>query len=71
MNYKKEILKTKTALINKALKSGIYENFGEKEIDKLKDKIKYNPYGNHEDRLLAKMLDDLYLWAQNLEDIKQ
>lgn len=33
----KEIQKEKTKLINYATKKGIYENFGQKEVDKLRD----------------------------------
>jgi len=35
---KKDIEKFKNKLIAKARKSGIYENFGQKEVSKLKDK---------------------------------
>ena len=42
----KQINKFKKQLTKKAIKSGIYENFGQKEINKLKEIYKEHKYNN-------------------------
>ena len=44
---------------------GIYENFGQNEILKLKDKYRYNPYGTEKERHTAHIIDGLDDWASN------
>ena len=48
-------------------KRGGYENFGQREIDAMKDKLNYNPYGTSDERKIAKMLDGLDNWAMNYD----
>lgn len=61
----KEINTIKIKLTKKAQKSGIYENFGQKEIFDLKDKYHYNDmrYGDKETRLSASLIDNFNEWA--------
>ena len=54
-------------MIKKALKSGIGENFGQKELQKLKDKYGYNPFGTIKEREMAKLFDYLDNWLMNLD----
>ena len=53
---RRDVSKAKSALIKKALKRGLYENFGQKEIRKLQDKYGYIPE--------VERLDD---WAMNFD----
>ena len=46
------IKRVQKQLSNKWKKKGGWENFGQKELRKMKDKFKYDPYGSpQEDRL--------------------
>ncbi len=69
-NIMKEIRKIKKQLINKALKKGIWENFGQKEYLKLKDKYsKYmNVFSVETDKRLNEELDGFYNWCINFND---
>ena len=49
----------------KAEEGGLYENFGQNEISKLKDKYRYNPYGTEKERHTAHIIDGLDDWASN------
>ena len=64
-NLKRDIDKLKKQLINKWKNKGAYENLGQKEIKKLKDKYHYNPYGSPQERQIAKQIDKLEDWAEN------
>lgn len=59
-------------MTEKAKKSGICENFGQKEIMQLRERYGYNPYGNEKERRVANEIDRLSNWAANfsLNDIK-
>jgi len=58
----KEIEKTKNSLLIKAKKNGLYENFGQVEIRKLKDKfIDFASYTN-EMKLIRKSIDNFDYW---------
>lgn len=57
--------KVKKSLIAKWKKKGGYENFGEKELRKLKDKFNYDPYGTPDERRIASILDNFDKWAMN------
>lgn len=58
-------------MIEKAKKKGIYENFGQDEIRKLKDKYNYNALLKSDDCLSKKeiiirdTIDELNQWAMN------
>jgi hypothetical protein len=63
-----EIKKLKYRLLCKAQKSGLYENFGDKEFRNLSDKHKINPYGNPEEREVAEKILDFSKWARHVGD---
>ena len=54
-------------MIRKAKKNGLDENFGMDEIEKLKRKYGYNPYGSIDDRVNAEIIDELMEWCNNLD----
>jgi hypothetical protein len=56
---------TKKKLMKKWKQKGGYENFGQKELDILKKKLKYNPYGSQEERQIARALDGFDNWSMN------
>jgi len=70
MRLATDINNNKKRLIAKAKKRGLYENFGQTEVRKLKDKYGYNDlqYGDTEERLLASMLDHFDTWCMNVCD---
>ena len=59
------VKRVKKQLMKKWAKKGGYENFGQKELRKLKDKLHYNPYGSPQERQISKMLDAFNNWAMN------
>ena len=59
---KKDINKYRKNLILKAKKKGLYENFGQKEVRKLKDKYDFF------DRSLGDLILDFDKWAMNVDD---
>ena len=63
----KDIQKTKSSLIRRVDRYGIYENFGQKEIRKLKDKYNYSDmiYGTQTQRNNAQLIDKLDDWASS------
>ena len=63
----REINGTKRRLIQKAKKKGIYENFGQTEIRKLRDKYQYTIliYGSEKERAYAAQIDALEDWVMN------
>ena len=64
----KEIEKTKNSLLIKAKKNGLYENFGQVEIRKLKDKfINFASYTN-EMNMIRKSIDNFDYWCSNVLD---
>lgn len=60
---KKDIKKYKKALINKAKRKGLYEDFGQKEVRKLKDK--YSDYMYKEE---FEPIEDFNKWIINFND---
>jgi hypothetical protein len=60
----------KLKMIEKAKEHGIIENFGQKEIQKLKDKYGYDQFGTSKEREMAKVIDELDDWCMNFDDIK-
>jgi len=55
------------SVIKKLKKSKPVENFGDKWINRLKKDFGYNPYGDNDDRQIAKMIDDFENWCMNYE----
>ncbi len=53
----------KRSMALKAKKDGICENFGEREIRKLKDTYGYCPFGNSKERQIAREIDELENWC--------
>lgn len=69
----KDISKAKRNLIKKAIsKGGVYENFGQNEYIKLKDKWnKYiGKFGSTTDYEINKQLQEFYHWILNMDDRK-
>ena len=60
---KKMVLKAKE-------KRGVYENFGQAEIKKLKDKYGYIPYGSQAERKIVEAIDFLDNWCMRFDDNK-
>ena len=67
MNVNRTVSTTKKKLMKKWKQKGGYENFGQKELDILKKKLNYNPYGSDEERKIAKILDSFNNWAMNYD----
>ena len=65
-----DINNIKKRLILKAQKIGLYENFGDKEIRKLKDKYNYNDlrYGDQKERYKAFLIESFDKWCRNVND---
>jgi hypothetical protein len=61
----KQIEAAKKKLIEVAKTKGIYENFGQKEVNKLKDKLNFNPYGTPKEREIADEIDKFDIWCQH------
>lgn len=57
----------KKKLREKAQKNGLYENFGEKEVMKLKEKFNYSDriYGSQKDRENMQLIDRFDEWCMN------
>jgi hypothetical protein len=64
----KEIEKTKNSLLIKAKKNGLYENFGQVEIRKLKDKFINSTSYTNEMNIIRKLLDNFDYWCGNVSD---
>ena len=62
-----DINRKKRQLMAKAKKRGIYENFGQKEVSKLKDKWHYYDliYGSELERSIAALIDSFDNWCMN------
>jgi hypothetical protein len=64
----KEIEKTKNSLLIKAKKSGLYENFGQIELRKLKDKFIDSSSYTNEMNKIRQLLDNFDHWCGNVSD---
>ena len=65
-----EINRTKARLIAKAKKTGLYENFGDAEERKLRDKYaeQANPYGGYQtQRTMDEQISSFGRWARNFD----
>jgi hypothetical protein len=63
----REIAKAKKNLIAKAKKTGLYENFGEKEHRALFDKFNVSAYGNSEERFIFNQIQQFENWCMNFD----
>lgn len=68
MGIRADINKYKKQLITRAIKKGLYENFGQKEVRKLEDK--YIPMAKDFDEKckLKDLIFDFDNWARNFND---
>jgi len=62
----------KNEMIDKAIKKGsIWENFGQDELRKLKEKYHYNPYCNKDSNIkewtITSKIDELDKWASHFD----
>lgn len=64
----KEIEKTKNSLLIKAKKNGIYENFGDSEIRKLKNKFINLSCYSRETHQLSNLINNFDNWCGSLSD---
>jgi len=70
MKLSTDINNIKKRLIQKAQKKGLYENFGQTEVRKLKDKYNYNDlrYGDQKQRQMAELIESFDKWCMNVCD---
>jgi len=66
----KEIKKIKKKLINKARKNGLWENFGQEELNKLKDKYEIGYTGEARKNLDTISKFEEWLINVSIEDLK-
>ena len=59
------IYKVRAKLTEQACKNGLSENFGVKEVNKLYDNPKNNPYGTLDERQFNKEVQDFERWCYN------
>jgi hypothetical protein len=62
---KSDITRFKKQLIKRAKAEGLYENFGQIEVRKLKDKYLCGYMG--EERINMDLIDDFYKWCLNFD----
>lgn len=62
-----EIAKAKKKLIEKAKKTGLYENFGQKETNDLFNKFNVSAFGSTEDRTIFNKIQQFEIWAMNYD----
>ena len=55
-------------LVLKASEKGMWENFGQSEIHKLKDKYGYSYYGTEAEKKIAEDIDFLDNWCMSFDD---
>lgn len=63
----KKIAVYKHKLILKAKKSGLYENFGQTEVNNLENEYAFCQYGNEEERNIWKSIRYFEEWCDNYE----
>ena len=66
-----EIDKIKQKLITKAKSKGLYENFGQIEVNKLRNKYSSYQYGNEQERNSYKSINEFDSWCMNYTGEKQ
>ncbi|KKL67902.1 hypothetical protein LCGC14_2130380 [marine sediment metagenome] len=62
------VKRIKEKLVLKATKKGIWEDFGQTEIGKLKDKYGYEWYGTEKEKKMAEEIDLLENWCMSFDD---
>jgi hypothetical protein len=74
IKIQREVDKTKTKLINKAKKKGLWENFGQNEVRDIKDKYDYSSmlYGTtslevSEEQTCVRIIENFYHWCLNFD----
>jgi len=69
MKLETAIKKAKNNLIKRAIKNGMTENFGAKEVMEIQDKFNYSDliYGSGAERNQAKKIDDFDNWCMNYD----
>jgi len=67
MNLLNDIQRKQILLTDKARRNGLYENFGQKEVQELKDKYHYDSliYGSERERKQAILIDNFDNWCMN------
>lgn len=70
MKIEAQIKNYKQSLILKAKEKGIYENFGQAEVRKLRDKYPCLNTGNQEELYNKNQIEGFEEWAMNLDDRK-
>ena len=63
----REIAKAKNKLIAKAKKTGLYEDFGQKETNDLFDMFNVSAFGSSEERFIFNQIQQFEKWAMNFE----
>jgi hypothetical protein len=65
-----DIQKTKDKLVQKAKKKGLWENFGQDDVHRIRDKYDYHSlvYGDVSERKLAKRIENFNDWCVNFND---
>ncbi|MEX0597559.1 MAG: hypothetical protein WD512_13795 [Candidatus Paceibacterota bacterium] len=65
-----DIKKAKKKLTNKAIKKGLWENFGQDEVRKIEDKHDKLTltYGDKEQRVMSDEIDAFCVWCRNFND---
>ncbi len=60
----------KATMLRKAKKRGLYEDFGQKELQQLEAKYKYNPYASpySDEYKITQAINELRDWVENLTD---
>ena len=58
----KDISRAKSRLIHKAIKKGMWENFGQKEVRKLEDKWEHQRYTEQ-----FKIIDEFNIWGMDFD----
>ena len=71
MNLKKAIEKTRARLIKKVERDGLYENFGQKEVMKLKDEYIDGSSFTDEMNNKRKLLQDFDNWSMTYNGRKK
>ena len=62
------ISKTKKSLIKKLKHKGMYEDFGDEEVEKLKNKfVGLRHYSSTEEKEARRLINDFFEWCINYE----
>lgn len=70
MTIKTDIARYKKSLIEKVKKKGLYENFGQEEVRKLKNKYPHLNWGDKIERLNDDLILDFDKWCRTFDDRK-